>query len=205
MTFEIYIAYIVACFVIALVPGPTVTVIVANSLAHGSRAGLLNVAGTQLGLALMMAILVVGLSSVIAAMGWLFDWLRWAGAAYLVWLGWKLLRAPEAMVDIQKSSVPKGGFLLQGFLVLMANPKALLWFGAFIPQFIDPTGNYVGQIVVLGVTAMAVALVSDGAYAVVTGRASAMLSRKRMRLVSRLSGGFLIGGGIWLALTRGGR
>ena len=202
MTFEIYIAYIVACFVIALVPGPTVTVIVANSLAHGSRAGLLNVAGTQLGLALMMAILVVGLSSVIAAMGWLFDWLRWAGAAYLVWLGWKLLRAPEAMVDIQKSSVPKGGFLLQGFLVLMANPKALLWFGAFIPQFIDPTGNYVGQIVVLGVTAMAVALVSDGAYAVVTGRASAMLSRKRVRLVSRLSGGFLIGGGIWLALTR---
>lgn len=203
MTFEIYIAYIVACFVIALVPGPTVTVIVANSLAHGSRAGLLNVAGTQLGLALMMAILVVGLSSVIAAMGWLFDWLRWAGAAYLVWLGWKLLRAPEAMVDIQKSSVPKGGFLLQGFLVLMANPKALLWFGAFIPQFIDPTGNYVGQIVVLGVTAMAVALVSDGAYAVVTGHASAMLSRKRVRLVSRLSGGFLIGGGIWLALTRG--
>lgn len=203
MTFEIYIAYIVACFVIALVPGPTVTVIVANSLAHGSRAGLLNVAGTQLGLALMMAILVVGLSSVIAAMGWLFDWLRWAGAAYLVWLGWKLLRAPEAMVDIQKSSVPKGGFLLQGFLVLMANPKALLWFGAFIPQFIDPTGNYVGQIAVLGVTAMAVALVSDGAYAVVTGRASAMLSRRRVRLVSRLSGGFLIGGGIWLALTRG--
>jgi len=203
VAFEIYIAYIVACFVIALVPGPTVTVIVANSLAHGSRAGLLNVAGTQLGLALMMAILVVGLSSVIAAMGWLFDWLRWAGAAYLVWLGWKLLRAPEAMVDIQKSSVPKGGFLLQGFLVLMANPKALLWFGAFIPQFIDPTGNYVGQIVLLGVTAMAVALVSDGAYAVVTGRASAMLSRKRVRLVSRLSGGFLIGGGIWLALTRG--
>src|SRR5688500_12948979 len=205
MTLEIYIAYIVTCFVIALVPGPTVTVIVANSLAHGSRAGLLNVAGTQLGLALMMTILVVGLSSVIAAMGWLFDWLRWAGAAYLVWLGWKLLRAPEAMVDIQKSSVPKGGFLLQGFLVLMANPKALLWFGAFIPQFIDPTGNYVGQIVLLGVTAMAVALVSDGAYAVVTGRASAMLSRKRVRLVSRLSGGFLIGGGIWLALTRGGR
>ncbi|HYE84830.1 MAG TPA: LysE family translocator [Vicinamibacterales bacterium] len=203
MSLEIYIAYIVACFVIALVPGPTVTVIVANSLAHGSRAGLLNVAGTQLGLALMMAILVIGLSSVIAAMGWLFDWLRWAGAAYLVWLGWKLLRAPEAMIDVRQASTPKGGFLLQGFLVLMANPKALLWFGAFIPQFVDPNGNYVGQIVLLGITAMAVALVSDGAYAVLTGRASAMLSRKRVRLISRLSGGFLIGGGIWLALTRG--
>lgn len=202
MTLEVYIAYVVACFIIALVPGPTVTVIVANSLAHGPRAGLLNVAGTQLGLALMMAILVVGLSSVIAAMGWLFEWLRWAGAAYLVWLGIQLLRSPEAMAEARSLSAPRGGFLLQGFLVLMANPKALLWFGAFIPQFVDPKGNYVGQIVLLGLTAMAVALLSDGAYAVVTGRAGAFLSRKRIRLVSRLSGGFLIGGGIWLALTR---
>jgi threonine/homoserine/homoserine lactone efflux protein len=199
---EVYLAYVLACAVITLIPGPTVTVIIANSLAHGPRAGLLNVAGTQLGLGLMMAILVVGLSSVIAAMGWLFEWLRWAGAAYLVWLGWKLLRSPE-MISLQNSnSVPPGGFFLQGFLVLMANPKALLWFGAFIPQFVDPKGNYVGQIIVLGLTAMAVALVSDGAYAVLTGRAGAFLSKKRVRLISRLSGGFLIGGGIWLALTR---
>jgi homoserine/homoserine lactone efflux protein len=202
MPLDLYLAYVLACAVITLIPGPTVTVIIANSLAHGPRAGLLNVAGTQLGLALMMAILVVGLSSVIAAMGWLFDWLRWAGAAYLVWLGWKLLRAPDALHDVQTTVLPRGGFFLQGFLVLMANPKALLWFGAFIPQFVDPKGNYLGQIILLGVTAMAVALVSDGAYAVLTGRAGIFLSKKRIRLVSRLSGGFLIGGGIWLALTR---
>jgi homoserine/homoserine lactone efflux protein len=203
MSLEIYLAYVVACAVIALVPGPTVTVIVANSLAHGPRAGLLNVAGTQLGLGVMMVILIVGLSSVIAAMGWLFDWLRWAGAAYLVWLGIQLLRSPEAIAEARSFPVPRGGFLLQGFLVLMANPKALLWFGAFIPQFVDPQGNYLGQIVLLCLTAMAVALVSDGAYAVLTGRAGALLSKKRVRLISRLSGGFLIGGGIWLALTRG--
>jgi len=203
MPLELYLAYVLACAVITLIPGPTVTVIIANSLAHGPRAGLLNVAGTQLGLGLMMMILVVGLSSVIAAMGWLFDWLRWAGAAYLVWLGVQLLRSPEAIAEARSFPVPRGGFLLQGFLVLMANPKALLWFGAFIPQFVDPAGNYVGQIVLLGVTAMAVAAVSDGAYAVLTGRAGAFLSKKRIRLLSRVSGGFLIGGGIWLALTRG--
>jgi threonine/homoserine/homoserine lactone efflux protein len=199
---DLYLGYVLACALITLIPGPTVTVIIANSLAHGTRAGLLNVAGTQLGLGLMMAVLVVGLSSVIAAMGWLFDWLRWAGAAYLVWLGWQLLRAPEAIADAKSLPAPRGGYLLQGFLVLMANPKALLWFGAFIPQFVDPKGNYVAQTVVLGATAMAVALVSDGAYAVLTGRAGAFLSRRRIRLISRLSGGFLIGGGIWLALTR---
>jgi homoserine/homoserine lactone efflux protein len=203
MTLEIYLAYIAACFLIAVVPGPTVTVIIGNSLAHGTRAGLLNVAGTQLGLGLMMAILVVGLSSVIAAMGWLFDWLRWAGAAYLIWIGWKLLHSPEVLHEESANSIPRGGFLLQGFLVLMANPKALLWFGAFIPQFVDPKGNYVAQIIALGVTAMVIALVTDGGYAVLTGRAGALLSRKRVRLVSRLSGTCLIGGGIWLALTRG--
>ena len=202
MSLELYLAYVLTCAVIALIPGPTVTVIVANSLRYGARAGLLNVAGTQLGLGLMMLILVVGLSSVIAAMGWLFEWLRWAGAAYLVWLGYKLLRSPEMIYQENNKTIPRGGFVLQGFLVLMANPKALLWFGAFIPQFVDPSGNYVGQIILLGVTAMGVALVSDGAYAVLTGRAGAFLSKKRVRLVSRLSGGFLIGGGIWLALTR---
>jgi threonine/homoserine/homoserine lactone efflux protein len=199
MALDVYLAYIVACFVIAVIPGPTVTVIVANSLAHGPRAGLLNVAGTQLGLALMMAVLVVGLSSVIAAMAWAFEILRWAGAAYLIWIGWKLLTSEPVEAP---PSMPRGGFVLQGFLVLMANPKALLWFGAFIPQFVDPNGNYVAQIVLLGVTAMAVALVSDGAYAVLTGGAGNLLSRKRVKLVSRVGGGFLIGGGIWLALTR---
>jgi homoserine/homoserine lactone efflux protein len=199
---DAYLAYVVACFLIAIVPGPTVTVIVANSLAHGTRAGLLNVAGTQAGLALMMGILIVGLSSVIAAMGWLFDWLRIAGALYLAWLGWKLIRSPDLDLQAKGMAAPRGGFFLQGFLVLMANPKALLWFGAFIPQFVDPKGNYVAQIALLGVTAMAVALVSDGAYAVLTGRAGRWLSRTRVRLVSRVSGAFLIGGGVWLALTR---
>src|SRR5215207_4155405 len=93
MSLELYLAYLLTCFVITIIPGPTVTLIVANSLTHGTRAGLLNVAGTQLGLGLMMLVLVVGLSSIIATMGVWFDWLRLAGAAYLIWLGWKLLRS----------------------------------------------------------------------------------------------------------------
>jgi threonine/homoserine/homoserine lactone efflux protein len=202
MAIDLYLAYVLACILIAIIPGPMVTVIVANSLKHGARAGLLNVAGSQLGLALMMLTLVIGLSSVIAAMGWLFDWLRYAGAAYLVWLGWKLLRHPDGVIENKSIAAPRGGFFLQGFLVMMANPKALLFFGAFIPQFIDPAGNFVSQIALLGVTAMLIAFFSDGAYAVMTGRAGAWLSKRRVRMVSRVSGAFLIGGGVWLALTR---
>ena len=202
MTTELYLAYLLACVVIATVPGPTVTLIIANGLTHGTRAGLLNVAGTQLGLALMIGIVVVGLASIIETMAWWFDWVRLAGAAYLVWLGWKLLRSSGALDQPGSAPTPRGGFLLQGFLVLMSNPKALLLFGAFIPEFVDPKGHYVWQVVLLGATAMAVALASDSAYAVLTGRARLLVSRKRARLVSRVSGLFLIGGGLWLALTR---
>src|SRR3954465_1681875 len=202
MSLEIYLAYVAACILITIIPGPTVTLIIANSLTHGTRAGLLNVAGTQLGLLVMLGVLMVGLSSVIAAMGVWFDYVRVAGAIYLIWIGWKLLRTKASFGDVRRTPKPRGGFLLQGFLVLMSNPKALLWFGAFIPQFVDPHDNYVAQITLLGLTAMVVAVVSDGGYAVLTGRAGALLSRKRVRLVSRLSGGFLIGGGIWLALSR---
>jgi homoserine/homoserine lactone efflux protein len=201
MSIELYLAYVLACLVITIVPGPTVTLIVANSLTYGARAGLLNVLGTQLGLGLMLIVLLVGLASVIAVMGSLFDWLRLAGAAYLIWLGWKLLRASGSLEQPDVPE-PRGGFIVQGFLVLMGNPKALLWFGAFIPQFVDPKGDYVGQVILLGLTATVVAALSDGAYAVVTGRASALLTRSRVRLVNRIGGLCLIGGGAWLALTR---
>jgi threonine/homoserine/homoserine lactone efflux protein len=202
MSVELYLAYVLACFVITVIPGPTVTLIVANSLTHGARAGLLNVAGTQLGLGLMMMVLVIGLSSVIATMGYWFDWLRLIGAAYLVWLGWKLLRSQNGFAQPGGAPKPRGGFFLQGFLVLMGNPKALLWFGAFIPQFVNPDGNYVRQVMMLGLTAMATAAISDGGYAILAGRTGKLLSRQRVLLVSRLSGLCLIGGGAWLALAR---
>lgn len=202
MTLELYVAYVVACVLIAIIPGPTVTVIIANSLKHGARAGMLNAAGTQFGLALMMVTVAAGLASVIAAMGWLFDWLRYAGAAYLVWLGWRLIRSTDLMAAGETSVVPRGGFFLQGLVVILANPKALLLFGALIPQFIDPAGDYVAQIALLGATFMVIAGLTDGAYALLTGRAGRLLSARRVRLVSRLSGACLIGGGVWLALTR---
>ena len=202
MSVELYLAYVLTCFVITIIPGPTVTLIVANSLAHGARAGLMNVAGTQLGLGLMMLVLIVGLSSIIATMGVWFDWLRLIGAAYLIWLGVLLLRSSGSFGKLGDAPRPRSGFFLQGFFVLLGNPKALLWFGAFIPQFVDPKGDYVWQVVLLGVTAMATAALSDGAYAVLAGGAGRLLSRQRVRLVSRVSGLCLIGGGAWLALTR---
>lgn len=202
MSVELYLAYVLACFVIVIVPGPIVTLVVANSIAHGTRAGLINIAGAQLGLAAMISIVLVGLTSLIATMGVWFDWVRLAGAAYLIWLGIRFLRAPGSLGGVAQATPPRVGFFWQGFLVLMANPKALLLFGAFIPQFVDPKGDYVSQVILLGVTAMVVAGVFDSIYAVLAGRARIWLSPVRVRLVSRASGAFLVGGGLWLALAR---
>jgi homoserine/homoserine lactone efflux protein len=83
MSLELYAAYLVACLIVVLVPGPTVTLILANSMRHGTRAGLANVLGTQVGLAVMIGVVGLGLTSLIEAMGHWFDWLRLAGAAYL--------------------------------------------------------------------------------------------------------------------------
>jgi homoserine/homoserine lactone efflux protein len=202
MSLELFAAYLLACVVFTLVPGPTVTLIVANSLTHGSRAGLANVAGTQAGLAVFVGVLVIGLASVIETMGVWFDWIRFLGAAYLIWIGIRMWRSTGRLDDPGRTPKPRGGFLLQGFLVMLSNPKVLIFFGAFIPQFVDPAGDYVLQVILLGLTAMLTAAVTDGAYAILTGRARVMFTQARVRLVSKLSGVFLIGGGVWLALTR---
>lgn len=202
MSSELYLAYLLATIVIVIVPGPTVTLIVANALTHGTRAGLLNVAGTQAGLAVCIGIVALGLASFMQTIGWWFDWLRIAGAAYLVWLGWKLIRSTGEINVAGAAHRPRGGFLLQGFLVMLSNPKTLFFFGAFIPQFIDPTRDYLMQIAILGPTAMLVALASDGFYALAVGRARRLLTRRRVRVINRASGACLIGGGVWLALSR---
>jgi threonine/homoserine/homoserine lactone efflux protein len=200
MTLASYIAYCLACTAIIIVPGPTVTVIIANSLKHGAWAGLLNVVGTQAGLLVWLAIAVAGLSTAITAMGVWFDVLRLAGAIYLIWLGVKLIRARGELFVPGEATAPKGGFVMQGFFVILSNPKVLLVFGALIPQFISPEGDYVRQLVFLAVTFMVLATIFDGAYAVLAGRAGAWLKSSKARAVEVASGLFLIGGGVWLAL-----
>jgi len=112
------------------------------------------------------------------------------------------LRAAGGFEAAAGAPPPRGGFVLQGFLVIVSNPKALLVFAAFIPQFIDPQRDAVPQIVVLGATFMAVAMLCDGGYALLTGRVRARLGGTRGRLLAQASGVALIGVALWLALMR---
>src|SRR5258707_2406847 len=203
MSLQLYLAFVVACIALALLPGPVVTLMIANGLRHGTRAALINIAGVQAGLAVVIGIVAVGLPSLMATMGYWFDWVRFAGAAYLVWLGIKLIRAPVEGVDADTPPpTPRGRFFLQGFFVLLSTPKVLVFFGAFIPQFMDMSQDHISQVALLGFPFMVTGAITDSIYAVLAGRARRFFSARRTRLVSRISGGFMIGGGIWLALTR---
>jgi threonine/homoserine/homoserine lactone efflux protein len=202
MSLQLYLAYIAACVGLALLPGPIVTLVIANGLRHGTRAALTNIAGVQAALTIVIGIVAIGLTSLMATMGYWFDWVRFAGAAYLVWLGIKLIRSPVEGVEAIAPSPPRGGFFLQGFLVALSNPKLLVFFGAFIPQFVDMSRDHFSQVALLGVTFMFFAGLTDATYALLAGRARSFSSGQRTRLLSRISGGAMIGGGIWLALTR---
>jgi len=203
MSLQAYLAFVAACIALALLPGPVVTLVIANGLRHGTRAALTNIAGVQAGLTIVIGIVAVGLTTMMATMGYWFDWVRFAGAAYLVWLGIKLIRFPvEGVSADEPPAPPRGGFFLQGFLVLLSNPKVLVFFGAFIPQFMDMSKDHVSQVALLGFTFMVTGAITDSIYALLAGRARLLFSRERTRLVSRISGSFMVGGGLWLALLR---
>jgi threonine/homoserine/homoserine lactone efflux protein len=202
MPLENLLAYVVACIVLVAIPGPSVTLVIANSLAHGVRAGLTTVAGSQFGILLALVAVGIGLTSFMEAMGHWFEALRFIGAAYLIWLGIKMLRAPIVDSAMAPATAPRGGFALQGFLVAISNPKTLAFFGAFLPQFLDPGGDQPVQIAIMGVTFLVIAGMGDASYALLAGRARTLMTGRRTQLMTRCGGAFIVGGGLWLAFAR---
>jgi len=197
--------FALASAAIIVVPGPTVTVIVANSLRSGQQAGLYNVLGTQIGLALMLLVLSLGFTVVVGQLAWLFNWVRIVGALYLIWLGIQLWRAQGKTLDASNPAYQHKtpfAFVLQGFVVIWSNPKALFFFGAFLPQFVDPANALLPQLMIFGVTFMLIGTLLDGTYAIAAGRAGNWLSGQKVIWVERASGSFLLAGGVWLLLAR---
>ncbi len=204
MNLELYLAFVVAATVLIVIPGPNVTVIVAHSLSHGPRHALMTVAGTNVCQVIQLAITCVGMTSILLFLAPWFEWLRWAGVAYLIFLGVRAWRArPAAPADGPSHGASGKACFWQGFIVSATNPKTLLFYAAFLPQFVDPRLPPALQMVVLSVTFVAIALMLDSSYAVLAGRARGWLTNgRRARIRSRLTGTLLIGAGVGLAIAR---
>jgi len=200
MNWQLFAGFLVITIVLILVPGPIVTLLISTSATKGLRAGLVTAAGTSTGNALLLLMIALGLDWVLGHAIYLFELLRWLGAAYLVWLGiqaWRRAGWPDPL--------PLGNRVLfsRGFLVAISNPKTIAFFTAFLPQFVDPTRPAARQLAVMCVVSVLLAAIGDTCWVIASGLGRAwFMKSSRAKYLGRASGVTLIGGGLWLSLTR---
>jgi threonine/homoserine/homoserine lactone efflux protein len=199
-----------AAVVLLVVPGPAVLYIVAQSLEHGRQAGFVSMLGVQAGALVHVAAAALGLSALLVRSAVAFDAVRYAGAAYLVFLGVRTLlgRGRPGVPGEERPPRRLGRLFRQGVVVNVLNPKTALFFFAFLPQFVDVSKGSVGlQIALLGVLFILIAVVSDGLYALAAGTASGWLRDNAgfLRVQRWVSGSLLVGLGVTAALSGGVR
>ena len=190
------IALCIATAILVAIPGPNVALIVANSLAHGFRAGATTVFGTTLGVALQLAMVVLGLAAVIEFAADALAWIKWIGVAYLVYLGIRAWREPAEDLGEVKAAP---AVFWRACMIAAANPKTLLFSAAFLPQF-QLADAGMGAFALIAAVFLTVLMIGDLLWAAFASSARAYLGRYG-RLRNRLSGGFLVAAGIGLALA----
>jgi threonine/homoserine/homoserine lactone efflux protein len=201
MNWELFSAFVVITIILILTPGPVVTFVIATGATRGVRAALLAVLGTTIGNAILLAAIAVGLSWILKNAVILFEILRWAGVAYLVWLGIQAWR--HAGEGSGLTAPPGRVHFRRGLLVALTNPKTIAFFTAFLPQFVDPSLPAEWQLFVMCAVSILIAWVFDSGWAIASGLGRAWFMKpSRARLLGRMSGAVLIGGGIWLSLAR---
>jgi threonine/homoserine/homoserine lactone efflux protein len=177
-----------------------VALIVANSLRHGMRIGIITSLGTTVGIALQLLIVVLGLAALIELVADALTWIKWIGVVYLLFIGLRTWNAPSPdLSDIRAQSQTRAFW--RGVILALINPKTLLFNAAFLPQFVGNTDNASSQLLLLSGVFMTVIIIGDVLWAVFAAAARGWLGRVG-RLHNRISGGFLIGAGLGLALSR---
>lgn len=202
---QLYIAFVFATIVMILIPGPSIMLTVGHALTHGWRKALATVAGATAGVGVQLAVALVGLTSLMLFLAEWFEIVRWAGVGYLVYMGIKAWRAPVDNAD-SDGAAPSGNgrsLFLQGLIVTLPNPKSLIFFAAFFPQFVDPAADPLVQSAIIGVTFLAIAFVFTAVWALAADRARRLFRGPRAaRIRNRLTGSLFIGAGLGLALAR---
>jgi threonine/homoserine/homoserine lactone efflux protein len=186
-------AFLVASFILAVTPGPGVFYVVTRSIAQGTRAGLASVAGVGLGNLGNAIGASLGLAALFTISALAFTVVKYAGAAYLVWLGIQALRAaPTDLSAVKVETASPRRIFRDGFLVALLNPKTAIFFSAFLPQFMDPNASTALQSVALGAAFVGIAAVTDTIYALSASRIAPLLTRAK---ISRSTGRFFTAGG----------
>lgn len=201
MNWHLFSAFLLITVVLFLTPGPIVTLILATGARQGTRAALMTVCGAATGNALLLVFIALGLGWILQMSADVFDALRWVGAVYLVWLGIQAWR--HAGAKTQAVAPTAHVHARRGFIVALTNPKTIAFYTAFLPQFLDPAFPVGRQLLVMCACSVALGALLDAGWAVAAGYGrSFFMTPANNRLLGRLSGLVLIGGGIWLSLAR---
>ena len=189
--------FIIASFLVVIVPGPTVSLIIANSLKSGVRAGLLNILGTQFGVLLLIFLLALGFEFISPFVDQIIKIVRIFGAIYLIILGIVAFKSKINVTNSQAEKYDKR-FILQGFIVILTNPKIFLFLGSFLPQFISLEHSVGYQIIYFGLLFILVATIFDSCYALIFGKFRNLIANKYLKILNLIGGSILILVGFWL-------
>lgn len=190
------VALVIATSILVIIPGPNVALIVANSLHHGFRMGVMTVLGTTAGVGLQLAFVVGGMAAIVEVAADALTWMRWAGVVYLIWLGIRTWRKPAADLEPIKA-VP--AMFFRGCMLAAVNPKTLLFNAAFLPQFVSDGST--SQFALVASVFLSVLFLGDVAWALFASSAQKLLTRYS-HWRNRVTGVFLTAAGIGLALSR---
>lgn len=197
---EIWIPFVLATTLILVIPGPTIILVISQSVAHGRKSVIPLVTGVLLGDFTAMTMSLLGLGTLLSASAALFTLFKWIGALYLMYIGVQLWRSsPESTPVSDTGQLHSSALTLfrRSYIVTALNPKSIAFFVAFLPQFIDPRQPVLGQLLLLGGTFLTLATINAALYAIFAGQFSASIRRTRVRKwFNRLGGSALIGAGI---------
>lgn len=203
MELHVYLTFVITTAIMIALPGPSVILTVAHSISFGWKRGIITVAGATMGIAIQLVIAAIGLTSLLNIVAAAFEWLRWAGAIYLIYLGIKQWRSANNPVNFDTSSVPGRNLFFQGLVVTIPNPKSLIFIAAFLPQFIDTSSPVGVQLAIIVPTFLFITFTVTSIWALVAGKASKLLrSQRAIQSVLRTAGGLMIAAGIGLAVAR---
>ncbi len=205
MSIELWFAFVAASAVLLIIPGPTILTVISYSMAHGRRANLPLVAAVALGDSTALVVSLLGLGALLATSAFWFTVVKWAGGMYLLYLGFKLLRACISSTELTAPAAPGSRWKLfaNTYLVTALNPKGIVFFVAFLPQFINPSAAVTQQLWVLAATFVAMATLNATLYAVFAGSARKVLSSPRAQRRFNLAGGSLLSvAGVWALLAK---
>ncbi|VTU35344.1 LysE family translocator [Variovorax sp. PBL-E5] len=205
MPVELWLAFVAASAVLLIIPGPTILTVISYSMAHGRRANVPLVAAVALGDSTALVVSLLGLGALLASSAFWFMVIKWIGGLYLLYLGIKLLRAGVSTAELAAPAAPRSRWRLfaNTYLVTALNPKGIVFFVAFLPQFIDPHSEVTHQLWVLALTFVAMATINATLYAVFAGSARKLLASPRAQKRFHLAGGSLLSAaGVWALLAK---